>query len=554
MRKAIVLAGSLVLSLLGFGTGIAPYGSVVGHWKFNDPNGYGADSSGFGHTLTTFQSGVAGVQGTGAKSNGYDGSGYLNISTAGNKVMGSFDSNWLDASKGYTILIRYKNTGFKATVAGDPEVKKLLNTLNDKNSWHFAAYRYDPDLRVNKQYAETLYTDPTYGDRYGTGYAKATDGSYAEAVGSKGTYLFPVAVTSSGITIGGKIGANRSGYNVNFIGYIDEVVIVSRVLCLQELTRAYQTGENFVYSVGTTETALSFSSSGGDVGWSYRQWAADGHEQSYAPSAIPGADFIVDNYRTVTADLTEFPCRSLTLGRVNPLMGFDNHKIARGQETWEGAGNVAQSVSTLSIADLRVPYGRLSGTNGQTLNVSKLTLEADEATYEYPFSISIDEGESTIPYRITGRAVGGGWLWKWGRGVIDLSDLSGDYKVKVQSGSIKCSKIDAYGGGTVVVPVDGPVTVASTYNGVGKVTVKFNRVLNASGEFPILVIQNPSFAVSETTGWEQTADSSVSVSSAALRYEGVKVTTVGATKTVSLVCQENRPPEDLGQKPMLLWK
>lgn len=542
MKKTI---GMLVAMGAGavFGS-TAPYGSVVGYWKFNDASDYGVDSSGFGHTLTAFQSGVAGAEGTGASSNGYDGSGYLAISTAGNTATGTFGDNWLDVTKGYTILVRYKNTGFKTTVAGETEVQKLLNTLNDKDSWHFAAYRYDPNLLVNKQYSETLYTDPTFGDRYGTGFAKAADGSYAEAVGSKGSYLFPVVVTSGGITIGGKVGANKSGYNVNFVGYIDEVIVISRVLSWQELVRVYQAGETFVYPVGTT---LSFSNCGGGSGWSYRQWAATGHEQNYAPSVIPGADFIVDDERSVSADLASFPCRSLTLGRLSHLVSrVDGHQITTSQ-----AGKLTQNVTNLEIADLRLQNGEyLAGSVGERLNATKLTVLASQ---DEPFKMNTGSGKVLT---VTGNAVGGGWIRMTGGGTLDLWNLTGDYKVAMSSGTTKCRRVDSYSGSTIDVS-DGEVTVMSTtnqYNGISKFVLKCVRTLTAVGEYPILTVWQTHIG----TNYMLTGDSAISVASDDLLYGGVKVTLNGnGSRTLWLVCKPSKAPlpdEDKGAKPMLLWQ
>ena len=178
MKNLMVLAGGVGLALMGFGADVVPFGSVVGYWQFNEAP-YKVDSSVFANDLTTFASGVAGASGTGSAENGYDGSAYLDITTA--KAMATTTLNTtLDTSKAYTYMLRIKPKDVSITGYGlaDAEVKKLLDTLQDGSKWHFAAFRYEPDQKMNANFKRMIFTDPTYGDRYGKGGdGAATDGS-----------------------------------------------------------------------------------------------------------------------------------------------------------------------------------------------------------------------------------------------------------------------------------------------------------------------------------------------------------------------------------------
>jgi len=420
-KKAIVLASCLKMALLGFGAEMAPFGSVVGLWKF-DASPYKGDSSGFGNDLTAFASGVTGVA-SGSASNGYDGSGHLNITTAKAMASGALVGCDVDLTKGHTIILRFKPNGVSFASAGDTETKKLLDTLKDDSKWHFAAYRYDPDQKANASYKTMMFTDPTYGDRYGNGHGGATDGSRAEvSIDDDGAVYFPVSVAGSTVTLGGEIGAKvMVDYYIykdyvtkkaDYKGTIDEAMIVSRVLTKQELTRTYHTGETCVYATG-------------DVGFSSAaNWSCCEGGLAYAPSALPGADYVVDNSRTVAADAATFGGRSLTLGRLAPLVSrVDGTTISTVN------GNMSQSVTEVTVADLHLNNGKITGTAGRSLTATRLSISATEAS---PYEINVNSGT----YVVTGTAVGGGWIRKTGVGTLDLTGLKGDFRVRKETGVV----------------------------------------------------------------------------------------------------------------------
>ena len=398
----------------------AKFGSVVGYWRFNEAP-YKADSSTFANDLTTFASGVAGASGTGTAENGYDGSAYLNITTAKAKATTTLGTT-LDTSKAYTYMLRIRPKDVSITGYGlaDAEVKKLLDTLQDGSKWHFAAFRYEPDQKMNANFKRMIFTDPTYGDRYGKGGdGAATDGTRAEAsIDDDSTVYFPVNVSGSALSIGGEVGASFQLFGTverkaSYKGAIDEVMVINRALSKHEFTRYYHACEwPYVYTLGN----VKFTAAG--------NWSSSEGSLAYAPSDLPGADFIVDNGCTVTADAAAFGGGSLTLGRLTVLKS----KVDGTQMATE-IGNLVQSAANATIGDLRLNRGKITASAGTTLAVTKLTVNATEAN---PYEVNV----ASEMYAVTGAASGGGWLKKTGAGTLDLTGLTGAAKVVVTEGKV----------------------------------------------------------------------------------------------------------------------
>ena len=416
----MVLAGGVGLALMGFGADDAPFGSVVGYWQFNEEP-YKADTSAFANDLTAFASGVAGAPGTESAENGYDGSAYLNITTAKAKATTTLKTA-LDTSRAYTYMLRIKPKDVSISGYGlaDAEVKKLLDTLQDGSKWHFAAFRYEPDQKMNAKFKRMLFTDPTYGDRYGKGGDDAaTDGTRAEAsIDDDSTVYFPVNVSGSALSIGGEVGASFQFFGTiekkaSYKGAIDEVMVISRALSKHEFTRYYHACEwPYVYTLGN----VKFTAAG--------NWSSSEGSLVYTPSDLPGADFIVDDGCTVTADAASFGGGSLTLGRLTALKS----KVDGTQMATE-IGDLVQSAANVAVGDLRLNRGTITGAAGNALTATKLTVNATE---ENPYEINVASGT----YAVTGAASGGGWLKKTGAGTLDLTGLTGAAKVVVTEGKV----------------------------------------------------------------------------------------------------------------------
>lgn len=422
MRKAIVLAWGVGLALMGW-TANVPNGAVAAWWRFDNPDNVGFDSSGYGNHLNNskvdgsnvkVECDAAGSSGT------YDGSASLWLAS-GKSISGSATTSW-DTSSGYTYAMKFKADCNAGTYQSDPNVNAVLSAINDKDSWHFIAFRYDPSKLTGKSGSEAknwLFAD----------YSSSSANGRAEASGDYDMY-FPL---SNQISVGGKIGAcvikiigDRS---TNYKGYVDDVIVIARTLSKNEIIRLYLTGEAYVYLTGNSSSA--FGSSSG--------WSSNEYNLHLGPADIPGADFIVDSERTLTVSASgTFGGHSLTFGRIEPLKSvIDGSTIATAN------GNFKQQAS-VTVGDLRLNSGKLTASAGKTLTATKLTVNATAAN---PYIVEVASGS----YAVTGAAVGGGWMAKTGAGTLDLSGLTGAAKVRLDAGTLKAAKLDGFTDGTVLV-------------------------------------------------------------------------------------------------------
>ena len=407
-KKLIVLAGGVGLTLVGFCADVAPFGSVVGWWKFDDAANPGKDSSEYGNDLTTRGEHVSYKEkDTGYTSRGcYDDSGCLYIGAKGEKAGLTAKRSW-DMAKGHTYLLRARNDGDTMS-GGSDEVANLVSKLSDKNRWHLFAERYDDQLvtgGTNKHIVWLFGDDPTSSD------------DLAQAVADDASKVyFPL---DNSIAIGGKIGATVTFIfdiekSINYKGYLDDVCVVQRTMSKEEVNYYYQYGDPNPYLKGNSSSA--FASSDG--------WSCSGEGLGYSPVNLPGADFQVDdgNTLTVSSDGT-FGGHSLVLGRLADAVSVVNSSNHRGKN-----GNLTANAN-LAFSDLRLFSGKLTGSAGKTLTATKLTVNA---TTEDPFEIAVASGT----YVIGGAATGTGSLLKTGAGTLDLTGLTGAAKVVVTEGKV----------------------------------------------------------------------------------------------------------------------
>ena len=408
--KLVIGAGCCAFCAgLSWGAETAPAGAVVGWWRFNE-SPYKADSSGNGNAIDSFASGVGGVS-SGTASGCYDGSGYLDITTAGRKATTVALSRTWDTSKGYTYAMKFKSNCSAGTYDDDPNISKLLTDINDKTAWHFVAFRYDPDkLTGSGKSTNWLFTDPNYNDSNG---AVGTQGEIS------GTYTmyFPLGLSGDKATIGGTIGAKIiaiiADKSVDYKGTMDDVIVINRTLAKCEISRLYKTGEAYVY---LKSSAAAFASASG--------WSSAENNQKPTPADLPGADYIVDSGRTLTANASgTFGGHSLTLGRTEPLTS-----VLDGSTVATTKGNFTQTDS-VTIGDLRLNDGKLTVSAGATLTATKLTVNATAAN---PYEVNVASGT----YAVSGTAAGTGSLLKTGAGTLDLTGLTGAAKVVVTEGKV----------------------------------------------------------------------------------------------------------------------
>ena len=411
MKKSIVLLVALGLGLVSFAAETAPAGAIVGWWKFDDAQSPGKDSSGCGNDLDGLSNVTVLERDTGYGSKGiYDDSGCLQISTAGNTATATPKVLW-DATKGYTYLMSVRSGVSISKTGADTQVDNLIRMFNKNTEWHLLSMRHDPNRVVDTGYRYWVFGDDPMVDANVR--CEATSDSTSEL-------FYPL---SAAIAIGGKVGGSKSGRNfwADYKGFIDDVVVVGRTMTKAEIQRFYLTGSPHPYLMKTSSAAFS----GAD------NWSCGKDGLTYAPSDLPGADFVVDGGLTVGTDTTagtgdegkSFGGRSLTLGHLSDLVNrLDGTTVATKD------GNFEQKVN-VTIGDLRLNSGKIFGAKTKTLTVGKLMVNAPESA---PFEVYVKEGT----YYIAGSAVGGGWIKKTGAGNLNIKGLSGDFRVKTEEGNV----------------------------------------------------------------------------------------------------------------------
>ena len=399
--KQTVLAFVAGFALLSSAAETAPFGSVVGWWRFNDAANPGKDSSEYGNDLNGLSKVSVVNADTGYTTRGcYDDSGCLYIGTAGNTATATPKTLW-DETKGFTYLMRVRGDISVSTfLVFETTMLNLINMLNDSGAWHLVAMRHDPDKLVgSKTYLYSLFGDnPTL-----------AEASRCEASRDDDLY-FPLTTE---IKIGGTVGALTR--TTKYKGYMDDICVVQRTMTKNEVNYYYQYGDPNPYLTGNSSAAFASSS-----GWSCNS----GETTGYSPTTLPGADFQIDNGYTLTVSSDGvFGGHSLTLGRLADLVSVVDSSNRRGKN-----GNLSAKAN-LTFADLRLFSGKLTGSAGKALTATKLTVNATEAN---PYEINVASGA----YAVTGTAAGTGSLLKTGEGTLDLTGLAGAAKVVVTEGKV----------------------------------------------------------------------------------------------------------------------
>ena len=418
MRKAIVLTAGLGLALMGFAEPAIKDRSVLGWWRFDsegekDVSGYGGGSYDLG----------TGVYAQRIGSGSYNGSGYVNINTKAktftatlaNEAAGLFhgsttvpyytfvmrfrgDKNMAKLPDAYKSILGYEIVGYKEAHFGQ--------LANDHDHWHQVALRYQKGMGTNSDYAYMAVCDYNIGDQY-------------PAEAASNDVDFPLKV--DGVTL--KIGGNMQSSSYPYYGDVDEVMVVNRMLSKTELTRLYQTGETYVYPVGSQPGYSSETDwSSNEVNWKPK------------PGDMPGAAYIVDDNKTMTQGGTAtFGANvanqvSLTLGRKAPLTFVDGNT----EVTKQAAGNFTHSsAGALTFYDLRLVNGKFAGVAGGALNTTLLDIDTPSGS---TFEINVPSGVYTITS--ANAVTGDGTLKKTGAGMLDLTGLTGAAKVVVTEGKV----------------------------------------------------------------------------------------------------------------------
>ena len=411
-KKLMLLVGGAGLALMGFGEPSIKDRSVLGRWTFND-GASSADVSGWGGSAFTVKSGTMSFKESGS----FDGSGYLDITSSGSATATLGGGNELGDSSYQTVFVRYKSncsislTSLQRRFLDEKEVN-YIDKLNDNGNWHLVLLRYQASAGTYGSTKWRSAVDPANRSWW--------DSSSRSDVGSDSKILIPASVSGSTVTVGGNVGV--SSYTTGYKGCIDEVVVIGRLMSLDELSRYYQTGETFAYPTATPSFAAA-------TGWSSveNNWRPK-------PGDMPGAAYIVDDNKTMTQDGTatfgvDVANRvSLTLGRKAPLTFIDGNT----EVTKQVAGNFNHSsAGTLTFYDLRLVNGKFTGVAGGALNTTLLDIDTPSGS---AFEFNVASG--TYAISSANAVTGNGTLKKTGAGTLDLTGLTGAAKVVVTEGKV----------------------------------------------------------------------------------------------------------------------
>ena len=428
-------------------------GAVIGHWKIDGDtfDERKADSSGYGGCLnaeSTYSSTSVRTQSSG----GFSG-GCLNIGVKEGKAYATLGSGQTLATyHTFATWVKPDSTMETLPTSGlsilgfDENVKQFALNFNDFTKWHMMIEIYQNQRISSVAYSD--FCDPAN-----------LNASPRPEAGDKSSSGYPMSVSGSIVTIGGRL-KNNSSYK--YIGLIDEVQIINRMLSKTEVTRLYLARESYIYPVGD----VSFSAS---TGWSN----ADGVKD--ASLCVPGAAdykaaaYIVDQKKTLTGpdaggvfgQSTDNKV-SLTLGRLTPLMNLvANTTIVAEANKHGNFRHGATANTTTTFYDLRLNDGTITPqANGQMLTTTLLDVDAPSTK---PFGVSVGQN-LTYTFNAGGKVTGSGVLAKTGAGTLVLNDFVADDrsslgytdnpKVRLAEGAIKTPRLDGYTGGTVIVDGD----------------------------------------------------------------------------------------------------
>jgi len=505
--------------------------TVVGCWKFNGGQ-YAADSSGYGSTLTTIPADVGKYT-----SGSFDGSGYVSGGTS-RQMTGALGAGAPTLGTYTTFAMRFKtdpSCEFSESGLSGSELN-FAKIINDHNHWNFIATRYQKDAGTGSSYAWMMVCNPTNSAFWSNSTRPETAANRVK---------FPVAVSGNAVTIGGQIGLYIESYwksdwlEADYLGDIDEAIVINRFLTKTELTRLYQTGETYVFPTAQP----SFVSS---TGWSHIETA--NHKKG--PLDLPVAAFIVDNnYEMFCADdVSIFGGSidnevSLTFGRKSVLKNLYGDTVVENLK-----GNLRQQSGKVLFYDLRLVQGRIYPTlDGLALETTLLDVETNEANA--PYEIFVDSGRA-YAFNAGGHVTGSGVLAKLGAGKLTLNGFTaaaGEHpKFRMTAGTVKTSVLNGYTGGTVLLDTASAVNIAGGDTITGKITVKFDGTAPTSGKYDVLTVPTSVMTLTDATVGDYFEDTTA--------YAGGKcgkktVRTENGIQTVSIeVCYE----DDTGTVPVLI--
>ena len=528
--------------------------SIVGHWKFDDPKDYGKDTSGYGGTSFSFTSGQmsGNASGSGAEWTGASGTGYLTIAK---KSSGAYSAsttlggeNSINGTSGYQTVAAWFRADCSVSIPFyiNPEqiVKNVIDDIND-HVWHFGAMRYHKNAAPNSTTSWMVTTDPAdwSGDASSTTRNEASENNKCK---------FPVVVSGSTVSIGGNIGPSTA--STGFYGDIDEAMVINRMLCKNELTRLYRTGEAYIWSSGTPSFDKIDGWSITMDGTTTKEGTSIATLLTWVPGVIKQTTYLIDNDKTMTygSGAAAYFGQSadnkvaLAVGRAEVLKNRLTGADMISGDNLKGGISITSANTALSFWDLRLNKGQITANaNNQSVTADMLDVEGE------PFNMSVP-ANCEFTFNAGGKVTGDGVLAKTGDGTLILNnyakgaDRSGFVdapKVRLTAGFIKTPKLDGYTGGTVIVDGDA-VTFTGADTLSGTIQVRYDGTI-AAAEATYPVLNAPTL----------TSASQVKVTATyPEKYEGVPKLENGVVSLVVTKKVAPIPDEDKGAKPVLLWQ
>lgn len=450
--------------------------SVIGYWRFNDPNDYGKDASGHGSHITEWAEGATGEVVTATTdASGSRGGGCLYLPRTGTKTSNyKYGSAVATVTSGKSLDMSRTEGGWTVAtwVQGSQELVNALGSSIFENEdtkkfraalsggWHPLVVVFRPD-RPEKEDYYRVYVD-------------AFDGTQVRTVTSGGNdspgepaWHIPLTISNDKVTLGGEIGGSYGrlvNISTTFFGRLDDCVIIDRELEGGEQTstgehevfRFVKTGETFVFSKGSTGTMFYDAGS-----WSNGE----------APKA--GLAYMVENGHDVKSETTAtFAGKSLSIGRTEKLYGIKSVGGAKEVIVDNTVGKLTQkgSSTTLTINDLVLNDGILTSRGKNQTLTGNIRVRASAAN---PFKIAVS---NDCTYTVTGTMKDDGSIVKVGFGALNLAGLTeSTAKVSLSEGSLVLPVVNptlsGYDGGTLLVEFDESagttttVTIGASWSG-----------------------------------------------------------------------------------------
>ena len=457
--------------------------TVIGYWRFNDPNDYGKDASGHGSGIVQFKDGAEGGAATEGKGAWARGGGCLVLPrngtgttsspyTYGTAVATVTSGNGFDLDReepGWTIAtwIRGSSDLVKsipnASSASSGDAGVFRTALEDGN-WHPMVIVYRPTRSENEDFYRV--------------YLNAFDSSKVTVLTSGGTddkgkpaWHIPLSVTNGAnpydtVTLGGTIGGVvkiliwEKKVEGNFFGCLDDCIIINHVLAGgEEDKKAVRTDDEVFRLVQTGETFIFTKGSSGNMFYEAGNW-------SNSSMPLQGRVYMIENGCEVKSAKTwKFYGKSLSVGRTEKLYGitsFDATSRSVIVDNTVGKLTQATANTTMTVDELVLNDGVLTSLDsGQVLSANIRV----RASASKPFKIAVSNGT----YKVTGtmKGEGDGCVDKVGSATLDLSALTeASAKVSLSEGSLRLASVNptlsGYSGGTLLVDFNENAGTATT--------------------------------------------------------------------------------------------